>query len=107
MTALQLLALIVAAMLLQLGAGIGWTLWRRRSGTVSVPATPSGALPERGTRTEAAWQGLRAFRVTKREDEDTARSQCSFHLQPVDAALPGVNYPELSATTMLSGAAGR
>jgi len=84
MTALQLLALIVVAMLLQLGAGIGWTLWRRRSGTVTVPATPPGASPERGARTEAAWQGLRTFRVTKRENEDAARSQCSFHLQPMD-----------------------
>jgi ferredoxin-NADP reductase len=105
MTALQLLALIVAAMLLQLGAGIGWTLWRRRSGTVSVPATPSGALPERGTRTEAAWQGLRAFRVTKREDEDTARSQCSFHLQPVDAAPLPAFRPGQFLTFTLEAAA--
>ncbi|MCX7227530.1 MAG: 2Fe-2S iron-sulfur cluster-binding protein [Burkholderiales bacterium] len=89
MTAPQLLALIVAAMLLQLGAGVGWMLWRGRVGSVIGPAGPSVALPERGARTEAAWQGLRAFRVTKREYEDAARSQCSFHLQPVDgAALP-------------------
>ena len=89
MTAPQLLALIVAAMLLQLGAGVGWMLWRGRVGTVTGPAAPSAALPERGARTEAAWQGLRAFRVMKREYEDAAHSQCSFHLQPVDgAALP-------------------
>jgi hypothetical protein len=85
MTAPQLLALIVAALLLQLGGGIGWTLWRGRIGSGRVPAAAPGALPgERSTRAEAAWQGLRAFRVTKREDEDAARSQCSFHLQPVD-----------------------
>jgi len=86
MTAPQLLAFIVAAMLLQLGAGIGWTLWRGRVGSVTGPAAPSAAPPERGARREAAWQGLRAFRVTKREYEDAARSQCSFHLQPVDGA---------------------
>jgi ferredoxin-NADP reductase len=108
MTAPQLLALIVAAMLLQLGAGIGWTLWRRRSGTVTVPATPSGALPERGARTEAAWQGLRAFRVTKREDEDTARSQCSFHLQPVDAApLPAFRPGQFLTFTLEAAAPGQ
>ena len=84
MTAPQLLALIVAAMLLQLGAGIGWTLWRGRIGSVTGRAGPSVALPERGSRADVAWQGLRAFRVTKREDEDAAHSQCSFHLQPVD-----------------------
>ena len=86
MTAPQLLALIVAAMLLQLGAGIGWTLWRGRVGSVTGPAVPSAAPPEGGTRIEAAWPGLRAFRVTKREFEDTAQSQCSFHLRPVDGA---------------------
>jgi ferredoxin-NADP reductase len=87
MTAPQLLALIVAAMLLQFGAGIGWTLWRGRIGSGRVPGAAPGALPdERGTRADAAWQGLRAFRVTKREDEDAARTQCSFHLQPVDGA---------------------
>jgi uncharacterized protein len=94
MTAPQLLAFIVAAMLLQLGAGIGWTLWRGRIGSVTGRTGPSVALPERGSRTDVAWQGPRAFRVTKREDEDAARSQCSFHLQPVDGQplppfLPG------------------
>ena len=85
MTAPQLLALIVAALLLQFGAGIGWTLWRGRIGSGRVPAAAPGTLPdERGTRAEAAWQGLRAFRVTRRDDEDAAHSQCSFHLQPVD-----------------------
>jgi uncharacterized protein len=87
MTAPQLLALIVAAMLLQLGAGIGWTLWRGRIVSGRVSAAAPGALPgERSTRAEAAWPGLRAFRVTRRDDEDTARTQCSFHLQPVDGA---------------------
>ncbi len=84
MTAPQLLAFIVAAMLLQLGAGIGWTLWRGRSRAVTAAATLSGTAPDEVTRTDTAWQGLRTFRVTKREYEDAAQSQCSFHLQPVD-----------------------
>ncbi len=33
----------------------------------------------------SAWQGLRQFRVARREFEDRAHSQCSFYLQPVDA----------------------
>jgi ferredoxin-NADP reductase len=86
MTAPQLLAFIVAAMLLQLGAGIGWTLWRGRSRASTASATLAGTVPERVARADAGWQGLRAFRVTKRVDEDAARSQCSFHLQPVDGA---------------------
>jgi ferredoxin-NADP reductase len=107
MTAPQLLAFIVAAMLLQLGAGIGWTLWRRRSATLSVPAGLTEALPERSARTDAAWQGLRAFRVTKREDQDAARSQCSFLLQPVDgASLPAFRPGQFLTFTLEAAAPG-
>jgi hypothetical protein len=35
-------------------------------------------------RTDSAWAGWRAFRVSQREFEDAAHSQCSFYLQPVD-----------------------
>jgi uncharacterized protein len=31
-----------------------------------------------------AWPGWRDFRVVRRQYEDAAHSQCSFHLQPVD-----------------------
>jgi ferredoxin-NADP reductase len=84
MTAPQLLAWISAALLLQLTAGISWTLWRRS-------ATP--AVSERAVvpvaKTDAAWSGGREFRVVRREHEDPARTQCSFYMQPVDArSLP-------------------
>ncbi len=81
MTAAELLALISAALLLQLAAGIGWTAWRRRTDDVSaLPATPA-AIP---ARSDAAWAGWREFRVTRRTFEDAAQTQCSFYLQPVD-----------------------
>ncbi len=82
MTAAQLLAWITAAVLVQLAAGIAWTLWRRGAavvgeGSVTAPAAPTA-------RSDAAWPGWRAFRVARREFEDPAQSQCSFYLQPVD-----------------------
>lgn len=80
MTAPQLLAWISAALLLQLAAGVGWTL-RRRQRTPS-PLSTGSVKP--APRTEAAWPGWREFRVMKREPEDRARTQCSFYLQPVD-----------------------
>lgn len=91
MTALQLLFYISAALLLQLAIGIGLAAWRwQRSG--SLPAT----LPvDAGASIQAlAWQGLRDFRVLRRQFEDALQTQCSFHLAPVDGAplppfLPG------------------
>jgi ferredoxin-NADP reductase len=91
MTALQLLLAICAALLFQLAVGIGIAAWRwRRRG--AVPAMP---MAEPGTTDRAlAWPGLRDFRVLRRQFEDTLRTQCSFHLAPVDGAplppfLPG------------------
>ena len=81
MTAAQLLAWIAAALLLQLAAGIAWVLWRRRTaaaGTSVAVATPPAVKPD------AAWPGWRSLRVTRREYEDPARTQCSFYLQPLD-----------------------
>ena len=66
-------------------AGTGCSVCAGSRGIASFEPLPG----ERSTRAEAAWQGLRAFRVTKREDEDAARSQCSFHLQPVDGEACG------------------
>lgn len=40
----------------------------------------------RPTGSEAAWAGLRAFRVSRRDYEDDALGQCSFYLEPVDGA---------------------
>lgn len=80
MTALQLLGWICAALLLQLGAGIAWVLWRR----AALP--PVGAEAAPAARSDAAWIGWREFRVARREFEDAARTQCSFYLEPVDGA---------------------
>lgn len=81
MTAVGLLGWIVAALLLQLVAGIGVTLVRRRAAATIAPL-PTGhatTAPSKG-----AWAGWRQFRVVQRGFEDAAQSQCSFHLQPVD-----------------------
>ncbi|HEY0824957.1 MAG TPA: 2Fe-2S iron-sulfur cluster-binding protein [Ramlibacter sp.] len=83
MTAADLLALICAALLLQLAAGIGWTLWRRRlAGAGTPPVAPLSPAAAAG----AAWTGWREFRVSQRAFEDPAQSQCSFYLEPVDGA---------------------
>lgn len=79
MTAAELLALICAALALQLATGIGWAAWRRRASPAALPA----AVPV-ATRPDAAWPGWREFRVVRREFEDAAQSQCSFYLEPVD-----------------------
>jgi ferredoxin-NADP reductase len=84
MTAAELLALISAALLLQLGAGIGSAVWRHRSGAaVALPAAPAAT----SVKPDAAWVGWREFRVAQRAFEDAAQSQCSFYLQPVDGQL--------------------
>lgn len=81
MTAVELLGLIVAVLLLQLMAGVGVSVMRRRTvgATESLSAAPGLAVPSK-----SAWTGWREFRVVKRAFEDAAQSQCSFYLQPVD-----------------------
>ncbi len=86
MTAAQLLSYITVALLLQVVAGAAFAVWRRPT-TAGAP-TPvevekgiaSGETPS------GAWSGWRDFRVVRREFEDVAQTQCSFHLQPVDGA---------------------
>jgi len=81
MTATELLTLISAALLLQLAAGIGWTVWRQRATDADTsPVTPTSAP----YKSDAAWAGWRDFRVAQRVFEDETQSQCSFYLQPVD-----------------------
>jgi hypothetical protein len=76
-TALSLLAYINAALLLQLVVGFGIWVWRRRSLAVSTPqAVPIGAAQV----APLAWPGWRQFRVARREFENGAHTQCSFHL---------------------------
>ena len=83
MTAPLLLVYINAALLIQLAAGVCIWLWRRRSASADTPvAEPFGAAPV----SSAAWPGWRRFRVARREFEDRAHTQCSFHLEPVDGA---------------------
>jgi len=81
MTAAQLLAWITLALLLQVAAGVGVTVWRRRGLQVVPPAAEAAATR---SNPQAAWSGWRAFRVERRQPEDPAQSQCSFYLVPVD-----------------------
>jgi uncharacterized protein len=84
LTALQLLAYIIGVLLVQLAAGIGVVIWRRRGLQRAAPGSQveDGSVPSTG-----AWPGLREFRVARRSFEDRAHTQCSFYLEPVDGAL--------------------
>ncbi|WP_077228475.1 2Fe-2S iron-sulfur cluster-binding protein [Sphingomonas hengshuiensis] len=75
-TALALLGYISAALLAQVIVAILVTALRPRPSLVDP--VQGRSLPN------AAWTGLRAFRVRSREDEDDATSQTSFYLEPVD-----------------------
>lgn len=102
MTALELLGLIVAALLLQLMAGIGVSVMRRRAAAALAPPPTGIEVPPPS---KSAWTGLREFRVVQRAFEDAAQSQCSFHLQPVDGQpLPAFKPPR--AGRLLCGLAG-
>jgi len=94
LTALQLLALILTALLVQLAAGIAVALWRQRGAERGGPLVDVADVGEIATPSTAAWPGWREFRVARREYEDRAGTQCSFYLEPVDGAplppfLPG------------------
>jgi ferredoxin-NADP reductase len=78
MTALQLFAYIAAATALQLLLGVAFAVWRaKRMVGAEAPGVP--ALLK-----DAAWTGLRDFRVTGRAFEDLAQTQSSFTLAPID-----------------------
>ena len=81
MTAVELLGLILAALLLQLMVGIGVSVRRWRAAPAAAQP-PSPSAPS--ARSDSAWAGWREFRVSQRAFEDAAQSQCSFYLQPVD-----------------------
>ena len=83
MTALELLAYINSALLLQLVGGIGVAAWRRRSAHAVMPGSAATEAP---LVSSGAWPGWRDFRVVRRQFEDAAETQCSFHLEPVDGA---------------------
>lgn len=103
MTAPLLLTWILALLLLQVTLAVAVALWRRAQRPVPVPATQAPAR----SGPNAAWDGWRAFRVARREAEDAAGSQCSFHLVPVDGlALPAF-LPGQFLTFQLPGAGPR
>jgi ferredoxin-NADP reductase len=82
MTALQLLAYISTALLFQIAAGVVVVIWRKLA---IVEPIPELNVPDARASSTGAWAGWRDFRVVHRQYEDAANSQCSFHLQPVDA----------------------
>ena len=84
MNALTLLGYISAALLLQLGVAIAFSVRTYRSSP--LPLGESGSATE-----PSAWQGLRKFKVLSRQFEDNARTVCSFYLEPLDA-LPLPNF---------------
>lgn len=88
MTALQLLAYIVAALLSQLALGLGFVVIRwRRALQLAHEQAAEGASNKANQPTTGAWSGWREFRVARRRFEDVARTQCSFYLEPVDGVL--------------------
>ena len=104
MTILHLLAYIGAALLFQIAAGIGVLVWRRRA---LATQTPQLNEPAGQVRSAGAWSGWRDFRVTHRTFEDAAKSQCSFHLQPVDGApLPDFRPGQYLTFMLHVGSAG-
>ena len=84
-----------AAWLAQLVLAVGFTWWRRRTSLALVAEAPAqSTVPAQ----PLAWPGWREFRVARREFEDAARSQCSFHLEPVD----GVPLPDFKPGQFLT-----
>ncbi len=104
MTAIQLLAWITGALLLQLAVGIFVGIRRRRE---AAPAAPVSTDADRHERPELAWEGWREFRVAQRHLEDAARTQCSFYLQPVDGQpLPAFRPGQFLTFTLKVAASG-
>ena len=78
MTASTLLLYITAALLLQVAVGVAIAMSRRSARTTEGDAAANTAATRRPS------SALREFRVVRREYADPARTQCSFHLAPVD-----------------------
>jgi ferredoxin-NADP reductase len=92
MTSLNLLLWIALGMFSQLAIYLGFTFWRHwqeywvlrnRAADVTLPLGDDVLETVEGTR-EAAWSGLRTFRVERKVFENDARSICSFYLRPED-----------------------
>jgi len=82
MTALALLGYISAALLLQLAVAVAVAIRNYRRDAVQ---TTPGLHDDKDAEVTSAWQGLREFRVLRREFEDSAKTVCSFYLEPLDA----------------------
>lgn len=116
MTALTLFLLIILAIAAQLGIFLAvsfWRHWRDYRALRSSCAGEAHQLVEplfaSGVSGAPAWQGLRPFRVVRKEVEDRAGSVCSFYLEPLDG-LPLPPYEPgqyLTFTLELGGADGR
>jgi ferredoxin-NADP reductase len=78
-----LLACILAALAFQFAAGIAFAVWRGRRDADRIALAVES---ETARAASGAWPGWRAFRVERREFEDSAKTQCSFYLRPVDGA---------------------
>lgn len=100
MSASLLLAYVSAVLLAQLVLGFV-ILWRRprRDAATGAPVAPAAVA--------GAWEGWREFRVETKRFEDAARTQCSFHLQPVDGVELAPFTPGQYLTFALSTASGR
>lgn len=87
-TALQRLAHINSALLIQLAAGMGVAAWRRRGVRVVVPELASVEAPGP---LSAAWPGWREFRVVSRAFEDGRCDACRASRPPAvgKSAVPG------------------
>ncbi len=99
MTASLLLLVIGSTVLVQLAvvAGIAFSRYRRAMAVRLTAVDPSPAREVAG-----AWRGLREFRVTRRTYEDSARTQCSFYLEPVDGVALTAYQPGQFLTFALS-----
>ncbi len=62
--------------------GIAVALWRRNKSPALETFTPK---EETQRAISGAWSGWRDFRVVRRNFEDSAKTQCSFYLEPVDS----------------------
>ena len=105
MTSAALLLWIVLGFVLQLALWLGISFWRHwgeyrllRAGLNSSEGSTIPQAEALSSNTEstsaAAWNGLRIFRVDRREIEDGAQTICSFYLvpedkQPLTAFKPG------------------
>ncbi len=86
MTTSKLLLWIVLGISFQLALAILVGLWRKRPGANA--AAPGVSGENHSAAKTGSW---RTFRVTKREFEDPAQTQCSFYLESTDG-LPLADY---------------